>query len=635
LPKGSNGKILRVDLGKETIDKVEPGEVFYRRYMGGRCLSLYYLLNGLSPKADPLSPENILIFATSIMTGVPVPGTSRYNVAAKSPLTSGYGEAQAGGFWGAELKFAGYDAVIIQGRAKRPAYLWIHDGEAEIKDASQIWGKVTGEAEDIIRTDHGDHLIRVAQIGPGGENKVRYACILNECKHANGRTGMGAVMGSKNLKAIAVRGHKKLETAYPERVKAIAKLFLDSYMDNPSNKGLQLYGTSELVKTLDEWGELPTRNFQTGIFRGAEKISGETMSKTILTNREGCYSCPVRCKRIVQAQVPYEVDPRYGGPEYETCAAFGSDCGVDDLIAISKANELCNKYGLDTISTGAAIAFAMECYEKDILSEEDMDGLEVKFGNSDAMLNMIEKIAHRTGIGNTLAEGTRIAAARIGKGSEKYAMHAKGQELPMHDPRAKFGLGLAYAISPFGGDHIQAEHDIDFDFQAPEIYLEQAKILGISERLDRTDSSLKKVRMFYYLQNQFSFMDSLCGCLFAFAPVRTIKMSWLTDLLSAITGWEIGLWELMKLGERGTTMSRIFNVREGFTSKDDKIPERFFKPIRTGPLKGARLKKKDLVQAVRSYYRMIGWNAKTGIPTREKLYELDIEWATQYLKSTY
>jgi aldehyde:ferredoxin oxidoreductase len=392
-----------------------------------------------------------------------------------------------------------------------------------------------------------------------------------------------------------------------------------------------LYGTSEYVDTLQEWGQLPTRNFRTGVFDGAEKISGVMMSKTILVGREGCYACPVRCKRIVQAKKPYFVDPRYGGPEYETTAAFGSNCEIDNLITISKANELCNKYGLDTISTGVTLAFAMECYENGILSKRETNGIDIKFGNDDAMLKIIEMIAKRKGIGNLLAEGTKIAAEKIGRGSEKFAMQAKGQELPMHDPRGKFGLGMAYAISPFGGDHIQAEHDVDFDFQAPDVYLEQAKILGILERLDRMDSSLKKVRMFYYLQNHFSFLDSLCGCVQAFGPVRVFKLSWLVDLLSAITGWEIGLWELMKLGERGTTMSRIFNVREGFSSKDDKIPKRFFKPILSGQLKGNHLKKKELEDAIKSYYRMIGWNSETGIPTKEKLYELEIEWAAYCL----
>ena len=631
-PKGYNNRILRVNLSNGKISEESQDEVFWRRYWGGRCLCLYYLLKELRPEIDPLGAENKLVFAPSIMTGAPAAGVSRYNVAAKSPLTSGYGEAQAGGYWGPELKFAGYDAVIIEGEAKNPVYLWIHDGQAEIKDASHLWGKVTGEAEDIIRKGHGDNLIRVAQIGPAGEKLVRFACIMNEGRDANGRTGMGAVMGSKKLKAIAVRGHKKMEYHNPEKVAAIAKDFVATYMDNPDNKGLNLYGTSQYVETMQEWGQLPTRNFQTGILEDAERISGVTMAKTVLKTRECCYACAVRCKRVVEIKKPYEVDPRYGGPEYETCGALGSDCGINDLGAVCKGNETCNKYGMDTISTGATIAFAMECYENGVITKKDTDGIDLKFGNADAMLKMVEMVARREGIGSILAEGTLRAARKLGKKAKSYAMQAKGQELPMHDPRGKVGLGMAYALSPIGGDHTQHEHDVDFDFQAPEVFLEQAKILGIAERLDRMDFSLRKVRMFYYLQNHFSFMDTLCGCLLAFAPVRAFKMSWLTDFLSAITGWEVGLWELMKLGERGTTMARAFNVREGFSAEDDRLPDRFFEPIRSGPIKGNRLTRQALRNAIVAYYRMIGWDARTGIPTKEKLYELDIGWVADELK---
>ncbi len=632
MPKGYWGKILRVNLSKGKTSIEMRDEKFYRTYVGGRCLAAYYLLSELGPGVDPLGPDNKLIFTTSVITGAPVPGLSRYNVAAKSPLTGGYGEAQAGGFWGAELKFAGYDALIIEGNSRTPVYLWICDDEVEIRDADSIWGKVTGDAQEIIREEVGEKRARIAQIGPAGENLVRYACIINECKHANGRMGMGAVMGSKKLKAVAVHGHGKIEMDDPETIRELAKWFAGNFMVNPSNRGVHVYGTNEILGSMNETGMLPTKNFQTGFFEGADKISGEAMKETILVDQEGCFACPVRCKRVVKVEEPYKVDPKYGGPEYETVCAFGSNCLIDDLKAIAKANELCNKYGIDTISTGNTIAFAMECYESGIMTKEDTGGLDPRFGNPAAMLELINLIAYRKGIGNILAEGVMRAAEKLGSGAEKFAMHAKGQELPFHDPRAKGMLGMSYALSAMGGDHIVVEHDTDFDFDAPEVYVEQAKPLGLLERLQTEDIGPKKVRMFYYLQPWFSACDTLCLCVFGFAPVRTFKFSHLVRLISAVTGWETSLWEILKLGERAVNMLRAFNIREGFTAKDDRIPQRMFEPMRSGPREGAKVSREGLKEALSLYYRMAGWNPETGTPTEEKLVELDLLWIVDELK---
>jgi len=629
---GYNGKVLRVDLTAGQVGIEEHDEYFYRTYMGGAAVGAYYLLKEMSPGIDPFAPENVIVFAASILTGTPCPGFSRHAIITKSPLTGAIADSQAGGFWGPELKFAGFDAIVVKGRASEPVYLWINDGGVEIRSASHLWGKLTGETQNAIREELGDNRIRVLTIGPAGERLVRFACILNECKHANGRLGMGAVMGSKNLKAIAVRGKKKINIKDKNTVIKWAKWFSENFMDNPSNAGLHRLGTGEILLSMSEDGQLPTRNFQTGYFEGAEGISAEKMHSTIFEKGEGCYACPVKCKRVVKAEKPYEVDPFYGGPEYETMAALGSDCGVSDIVAVAKGNELCNKFGLDTISTGATIAFAMECYENGIIDKNDTGGIELKFGNAEAMVKMVELIAKREGIGNILAEGVKRAAQKFGKGAEKFAIHVKGEEMAMHDGRVKGMVGFGYAVSPIGADHVVVEHDTDFDFSAPEVFVEQMKSLGLLKRCKTSGMDYQKLRMFRYLQFHFSFMDSLCLCVLAFAPVRTFKMAHLVEIASAVTGWELSLWEMMKLGERRVNMFRCFNVREGFTPEDDWLPERMFEPIRTGPREGSKWDKDELSTMRHLYYRIMNWDPKTGIPTKAKLIDLDIPWVIDELE---
>ena len=542
---GHNGKILRVDLSSRTMSEEELPEVLFRRYLGGGALSLYYLLKELKPGVDPLGPENLLIFAASAVTGHPAAGFSRFTVAAKSPLTGGFGESEAGGWWGPELKSSGFDAILIKGKADRPVYLSIQDGKAEIRDASHLWGEMTRESQEKIRRDLGDDKVRVALIGPGGEKGVKYACILNELKHVNGRTGMGAVMGSKNLKAIAVRGKKKMALHNPEKVREVVKRIAETWAKNPS--GLGELGTARGVMPLNAAGILPTRNFITGTFDKAEAICGETMRDTILVGRGTCYGCPVRCKREVKVDQPYKVDPEYGGPEYETLGALGSLCCIGDLKAIAMGNQLCGAYGIDTISTGTTIAFAMECFEKGILTLRDTDGIDLRFGNAGAMLAMVEKIGRREGIGMLLGESLKTAAERIGKGSEKYAMHVKGQPFPIHEPRGKAGLALAYSISPTGADHLEHPHDPVFETEAG---LKSILPLGIVEPLSALDLSSKKVRMFVYLQDLYSMFNSIGLCVltggFFGGPV---SLNTIPEYVNAVTGWETSLWELMKVGE--------------------------------------------------------------------------------------
>lgn len=621
---GYTGRILRINLSSRSIDIEEQDEIFYRTYIGGRGFTAYYLLKELEKGIDPLGPKNKLIFACGVLTGTPVSGMARHVVGAKSPITGGLGQSEAGGFWGTELKRAGYDAIIVEGKSEKPVYIVINDEDIRIMDAQHLWGKETGEAQDLIHSELGENKYKVAQIGPGGEKLVKYSCIVNDLKHFNGRNGMGAVMGSKNLKAIAVKGTKEIVFSNLESIRAIGKRFADTYMNHPLTRSLYEYGTSAGVSSQNAAGILPTKNFIFGEFKEAQDISGEIMAETILKRREGCYACAVRCKRVVEVDSgDIHVGTKFGGPEYETIGAFGSLCGIGDLGIIAKANELCNRFGIDTISTGATIAFVMECFEKGILSSKDTGGLDIQFGNGSVMLKLVEMIGKREGIGDLLAEGSSIVAKRLGKGAEEITICVKGQEAAMHDPRGKVSVGIGYAISENGTDHMVAAHDVLFEKKG--IVLDAIAPLGILEPLDSKDLSWKKVRMFTYLENWWSFFNMAGVCYFGPVPRGSMPMDDVVELVKASTGWNTSMWEVMKSGERAVNMSRIYNLREGLGSKDDTLPERFFNGIENGRSKGASVDKKELEDAICLYYEMMGWNTD-GVPGRAKLLELNLDW---------
>jgi len=623
------GKMLRIDLSTSQIQTETIDEKTYRMYLGGGGFAVKVLLTELEKNIDPLGPDNILVFAIGTIVGGPVAGASRYTVAAKSPLTNALGMTEAGGFWAPELKKAGFDLIVIKGKAPRPVYIWIKDGSVEIRDAKNIWGKDLGEAEDIIRDEVCEPKAIVAQAGPAGERLVRYACVLNNCRHANGRTGMGAVMGSKNLRAIAVKGTQNVKFYDDQKVREIGKWFADNWKSHPGNVFLNKIGTCGSLVGLNAAGILPTQNFHAGTFEHVEDISGQKMNDEIVIRNEGCYACPVRCKRVVQvSEGPFTIEPRYGGPEYETVGAFGSLCCVKDGKDIAKAHELCNKYGLDTISTGNAIAFTMECFDRGILTTKET-GIDMGFGNAESMHKMIEMIVNREGFGDLLAEGTYRASQKIGKGSEKFAMHVKGQEMPLHEPRGKSLLAMAYALSPTGAEHNETPHDPDY--ASPGLPLTMSAPLGLYDTFSITDYSSRKVRLFAYLQFVYRAFDAIGLCKFVAAPSFALPFAKVIELIQACTGWEFSLWELNKAGERINTLERIFNIREGFGRENDKIPERFHEPLPDGPLKGVKIVPAELDEAVTSYYGIVGWDPETGIPTRGKLQELDIEWAYNYL----
>jgi aldehyde:ferredoxin oxidoreductase len=623
------GKILRVDLSTGEIGIDRPDIDFYRRHWAGAAQGFYYMLNELKPGVDPLGPENMLCISPGI-SGIPASGFCRVSIQAASPLTGGAADTLAGGFFGPELRMAGWDGIIITGRAPRPTYLWISDDKVELRDATHLWGKVTGEAEETIREELEEPRARVLIIGPAGENLVRYACVVNERKHVNGRGGTGAVMGSKNLKAVVVRGTNEIPLADRETIRGLAQYFVKNSKTNPDNAIHQAYGTAGYVNGANEAGLLPVNNFRTRYLEGVdETISGEVMTETIGQKHKACWACANRCKSVVSTGEPYNVDPHYGGPEYETLGALGSNCGILDLAAICKANELCNKYTMDTISTGVTISWAMECFEKGLISLEDTGGIDLQFGNAEAMLQMVEAIALRQGFGDLLAEGCARAAAKLGKGSEAFAIHVKGQEFPMHDPRGKGMLGLSYAASDLGADHTRMEHDSDFDAAAPPSFRENARPLAIVDTMITPVLDVKKVAAHAQLAPLYAGCDSLGICVFVFAPVRTFKLSQVVHLLSAATGWEVSLAEIWNLGQRRDAMARVFNARQGITSEADILPPRMFEPIGPGPNEGHRVDPENLKKMVHLYYEMRNWDKETGVPGYAKLYELDLGWLAE------
>jgi len=616
---GYAGRILHVDLTAGTTSVEEPPESFYRRYLGGNGFVAYYLLTEMPKGADALSPDNVLVFACGTITGIPVAGAGRNAVGAKSPLTHGYGEADVGGYFGAELKRAGYDAVIVKGKASEPAYLWIHDGEAEIRSAESFWGMTTLECQTAIQESLGDKRVRLATIGPGGEQLVATACVINDLRHAAGRCGLGAVMGSKNLKAVAARGHGAVPVADRDGLRELARWMRDHWKEKSWD--LHDLGTPGGLLDLHEAGALPTRNFQDGQFEGAEKITGTTMRDTILIGREGCYACPIRCKRVVRVSDTYEVDPVYGGPEYETVAAFGSNCGVDDLRAIAKAHEICNAYSLDTIATGMLVSFAMECYENGLLSREHTGGLDLRFGNAEAMVELTRMIAEREGLGDLLADGMVPAARRIGGNAADYAHHVKGQPFPMHECRTRHGQALGYAVSPTGADHM---HNFWDGAMAKDPLGENLLSLGIYETVPQTELNAHKVRAYTYQTNWQWVHNHLGHCMSI--PWSREQM---VDLVRAITGWQTNVWELLKVGERGVTMARAFNLREGLTRADDALPPRMSRGFLTESVNEKPLDPDVLDEHVSMFYGMMGWDRETGAPTRARLQELDIEWVNE------
>jgi len=637
MPYGYHQKILHVNLTTGEIDIEQPDERFYRKYLGGSAMGLYYLLKGMPAGVDPLSPDNVLTLCLSVITGAPISGQSRMTASARSPLTGCVGDSQCGGFFPAELKFAGFDAIVVRGKAPKPVYLWVHDGRAELRDASHLWGRVTGEVDHILKKELGDERIQVLQVGPAGERGVRFAAIMNMSNRANGRTGMGAVMGSKNLKAVVARGTHKLELADKATLNRLARWGVERLPDSDI-AGLAKYGTAETTGQQQVVGGLPSYNFTSGVFEDWQALNGPTMYDTILRGaergeqdrlgRDTCFACAVRCKRVVEHKAgPYQLNPQYGGPEYESTSTLGCYCGVGDLLAVAKAAELCNMYGLDTISCGATIAWAMECFEAGLLSPEETGGLDLHYGNAEALVRLTEMIALRQGFGDVLADGSARAAARLGKG-QQFLITSKGQEAPAHMPQVKRTLAVIYAANPFGADHQSHEHDPAY---AP--YPARMAQLGLYDPQPDLSLNAEMVRFALVTQHFYSLMDSINVCQFVYGPAwQLYDCNQLVEVVKAVTGWDTSLYELMKVGERRLNMLRAFNAREGIGREADTLPDKFFdRPLKGGPSDGYVLDRAEWRKAMDTYYAMCGWDVQTGYPTRATLEALSIGWIADEL----
>jgi aldehyde:ferredoxin oxidoreductase len=625
---GSNGTILRVDLthGATAVETFD--EAFYRRYPGGKALAAYHLLREMPAGADPLGPENVLVFAAGLLTGAPLSTATRFNAIARSPLTGAFGESEAGGYWGPELKMAGFDAIVLTGRSPQPVYLWVKDGAAEIREAGGMWGKDPAAVQAAIREAVGDKLARVLQIGRAGENLVPYAMIMNELRHYNGRTGMGAVMGSKNVRAIAVRGTRRYaDLAHDAKaLSEIGKRLSRSVTEHPQSWDLRLKGTPGLTDGLNAAGILPTRNFRQGSFERADGI-GWAAYEAIRSGTRSCYACAVRCKPETAFDGRYRVSDTYDGPEYEAIAGFGSNCAIFDIELVARANELCNELGLDVISTAGSVAFVMECVEHGLVGPAELDGVDLRFGNGAALLEVIPLIAERQGVGALVGLGSRRIAERVGGGSMAFAMQVKGLELAMHEPRGKVGVALGYATNEAGADHLVGFHDPIF-VNADSVAFRGAMQIGIREPTGTLDLGPKKVGIWYTAERWNSAEKVLGLCFFGPAPRSFIQAEDVVAAVRAATGWDTGVEEVLDAGERAINLARMFNIREGFSRPDDRLPDRLHTPLEGGALTGTSIDRKAFDEAIAALYTLKGWDPATGVPTVERLRDLGIEWTS-------
>jgi aldehyde:ferredoxin oxidoreductase len=623
------GKLLHVDLadGRHWIE--EPADEIYLKLLGGRGLVAYLLLRDLPVGIDPLGPENLLIFAPGILQGSNLPGAGRHGVGAKSPLTGAIASAESGGWWGHEFKRTGYDALIVHGKAEKPVYLWIKDGAVEIRGAEHLWGKDTADVEWAIQGELDDKRIRVSQCGIAGENGVLFANIVNDINRAAGRGGLGAVMGSKNLRAVAVRGNLNIPVSERKRVTGISKWLGDNYKTKAAS--FVAIGTPGNVNSLAPASALPTHNFQDPFFPQHKSISGQLMQETILIGRDTCQACPISCKQVVEyedqeyAENPYlrsdflhklKISKEYGGPEYESIAALGSACGVDDFIAIAKANEHTARWAMDSISLGMTIAFVMECVERELLTAEQTSGFLPRFGSAADMLQAVEMIARGEGFGAQMGQGSKRLAAWIGDAAAESLVEVKGQELPMHEPRAKHALGIGYAVAPVGADHMMNMHDTGF--AQPGDGLERVAEIKRFEPMPFNYLGDEKMDLFYHEVNRKHMLDSAVIC--HFLPYYP---SHLAEVLAGVTGHEFTPQELLTVGERAQTLSRLFNLREGFSAEDDRLPRRVMKAFVEGPLAGVEITDEAFFHARNHWYSLMGWTEE-GVPTAERLQTLGL-----------
>jgi aldehyde:ferredoxin oxidoreductase len=606
---GYAGKVAWIDLTRGDVREEPLSEPLLRKYLGGKALGAELLYRHLRPGVEPYDPENLLIYVTGPLTGTAFPATSRSAIVTRSPMTGTFLDSYSGGYFGPHLKFAGYDALLIRGKSPKPAYLLVEQGKISLRSAEHLWGLLTSETEDRLREELGSGgRVSVAAIGPAGEKRVRFAAVLND-RRAYGRGGTGAVMGSKNLKAVAVVGPGELSFSDRERFRELTNRTRGRISEHPFVGKTGAFAKAGTMATLDltqETGTLPTRNWTENTSPRAQEINADAFL-ALAVRQQACWACPIGCSRETRATL-HGRETLTEGPEYETMYAFGTNCDVHDPAVIIRADRLCDDYGLDAISCGAAIGFAMECFEAGLLSPEETEGLALRFGDGDTLLRAVDLIAAREGIGRLLGEGVKRASERI-RGSEGRAVHVKGLELPGYDPRGMKGQGLSYAVSDRGGCHLRSN-------------TLRTELLGLPKPIDRYGYE-EKAAMVRELQLTYATLDSLIGCVFgAFA----VTMEDYAEAVAAATGFAVGPAELRKVGERAWNLSRLFNVREGFGRKDDTLPPRLFtEPSTSGPSKGEVVERAAFERMLDEYYGVVGWDPQTGVPLPAKLAELELE----------
>jgi aldehyde:ferredoxin oxidoreductase len=615
---GVGGEILWVDLTKGEVEKRPLDEDLIKQYLLGAGLLSRVLYDAIPQDADPLGEENVLGVATGTLTGSMFPQASRHVVAALSPLTGVWGESHAAGFWGPELKFAGYDAIFFTGISSDPVYLDIEDEKIEILDASHLWGKNVFEADDIIRETHG-FRVRVLSIGQAGENLVRFAAIMNDRDRASARSGLGAVMGSKRLKAIAVRGKGKLEVSDPKGYLKQMDVFHRRMMENPFTPSRVKYGTTSLVELMQHIGRLPSYNMRQGVFDGYEKISGDAINEKYLVKARADFSCLQRCGRYTAVREgPYAFEG--GAPEFETQSSMGSRCGNENLESVLFGHHLANMYGMDTISLGATISWAMECWDEGLITAEETDGLDLSWGNHETIIKLTEMISLRKGFGDVLAEGSARAAEKIGGGAEEFVMAVKKQEIAGQEPRAQKSMGLAAVTAARGADHLYAFPVLDevgFDEDIRKRFGEEY----LPEMAERLNPKYKGL-MVKQCEDFMVVVESVGLCKYGTQIPPEFFYEDLVLALKVHNGLEFSREELEEIGERIVNLNRLFNAQRGITRKDDSLPKRLTEekaPV--GPSAGEVV---ELEQMLDDYYRERGWDLETGLPKKETLKRLGL-----------
>jgi len=612
---GWTGKFLRVNLTKSKITVEDLNPKIARDYIGGRGLGVKYLYDEIDPKIDALSPDNKLLFVTGPLTGTAAPCASRYMVVTKSPLTGVIAESSAGGAFAPAMKYAGYDMIIFEGKAKKPVYVWIDDDKVELRDAQHLWGKTTNETE-ILAISETDPQSKVACIGPAGENLVRFSAVMSDMGRTAARSGVGAVMGSKNLKAVVVKGTKGVKVADPVAFMDVVKETYRMFVEDEGAHHFHQTGTPAVMALVQQCGALPYKNFQDGVNPNWEKISSDAVEETVAVRKfmgMACPSCPVGCGRTSKVTAP-NFAGNGAGPEYETIGLLGSSTGVTDINAVTKANFICNEMGMDTISAGGTIACAMELYEKGHLTKKDV-GMPLHFGDAEAVVDLVEKMALRVGFGDILAEGAYRLAAKYGH--PECFMGVRKQEFPSYDPRGLWGMGLGYATQSRGACHIRGE------VQDVTLYGVMSWRLTLDRNIEKVDPLTweDKPQLTKDIQDWFAMIDSCGMCNFAFFLGRNEDHC--RSLIEAATGIDMGGYKgFMQTGERVMNIERLFNLKAGSTGKDDTLPKRMLEePMPSGPAKG---KVVPLSQMLPEYYRLRGWDAN-GVPAPEKLQELGLK----------